>query len=265
MKDEASIIMYIHPTCATSYSIIKYLYEKNLIDRIKIINTSMVHRLPGFKIWSVPWVVRNNKPVATDPVDGKELEALIEGNEIIIKDLVNAFMSSVLHSVLASAIAALHSSIRPVIDVDLLNAATRGMLEDSEAVNVINELSSKSEILYEEWRERIARALSISFVRDVWWSHGGQLEHSDVEAIATPGYIGAWLIAKAGIGRIALPDKPLLLHTNTKTLNAMSRFIRSNVKGLVRKIEKEQKTIIDDGEYWNIINRISSDTIFRDY
>ncbi|MEB3779501.1 MAG: hypothetical protein GSR85_04640 [Desulfurococcales archaeon] len=251
----SEFIMYIHPTCATSYSIIKYLYEKDLAGRLRIVNTSNTLNIPGFKIWSVPWITYKGKPIATDPVDGEEVEVLINGGNIEVKDPIEAFMNTILHSVLASAISVLHASIEPVVDVDLINAATRGTLQSDDLVGIIEKIRLASDKLYSEWRDKLVRALAVSFVRDAWWGSEGELDSEQLQSMASGNYISAWLIAKAGIGRVALPDNPL--RYDKEAVKIMSKFISSNARGLIRKIEREQEMILSDHEYWEVIKRAS--------
>jgi predicted thioredoxin/glutaredoxin len=248
------ILMYIHPTCATSYHVVKHLARKGLLDRVELTSTANPAGSEVLRrnVWSVPWILVDGVPAATDPVEPEEAEAIITGSwKPSGKDPVEAFMETVLHSAYAAAAAYLHDDIAPVLDTDFASAATRAPLSGANPESVISEVRRRGKELWEEWRNKVMRALGISFVREYWWASGGSLAREELKQLATPTNVGAWLIAKASIGRSGLPSKPF---PRKELVEDMARFVQRGAAGLLSKIRREQEEILNDEEYWRILS-----------
>ena len=118
------------------------------------------------RIWSVPWILLDDAPVATDPVEPGEVEVIVAGQwSNKIRDPVGAFLETVLHSAYAAAVAYLHDSVLPVLDEALVSAATRSSLSGIEPREVIEQVRRRSDELWAEWRDKIMRALGISLCK----------------------------------------------------------------------------------------------------
>ena len=256
MISVSKIKIYIHPTCATSYYVVKHLASKRLLDGVEIVST---HDPAGSgvlagRIWSVPWILLDDAPVATDPVEPGEVKAIVTGqwsNEI--GDPVGAFLETVLHSAYAAAVAYLHDSVLPVLDGALVSAATRSPLSGIEPKEVIGQVGLRSGKLWAEWRDKVMRALGISFVQETWWASNEGLDREKLRQIATPEIVGAWLVAKASIGRSGLPPRPLL---SRESLEKLAGFIKRGAAGLLSKIRREQEEILGNKEYWETLRNL---------
>ncbi|OWJ54558.1 hypothetical protein Pdsh_05880 [Pyrodictium delaneyi] len=246
-------ILYIHPTCATSYEVVRHLASKGLLDGVKLVSTSQ----PGASavlreaVWSVPWLVVEGVPVATDPVSPKEVESILLGEGPLERsDPVQEFMEAVLHSAYAAAVSYLHGSIEPVIDTAFVSAATRAPLRGLDVEEISREIQSRAGELYAEWEDKLMRALGISFVRELWWASRGELSKEKLRELASPENVGLWLIAKASIGRNGLPDKPL---PDQERLEKLAGFVQRGAAGLLSRIKREQEKILGDEEYWRLL------------
>ncbi|MEB3862081.1 MAG: hypothetical protein GSR84_07675 [Desulfurococcales archaeon] len=240
------IEILIHPTCATSYKVVKHLHSKGLLDRVELAPTSRPASAFKARVWSVPWIIVDGIPAATDPVTPEEAESIVrEGRAEIPEDPEKAFMETVLHSAYAASVAVVHDSIAPVLDEDLASAALRTPLGGPDPGQL-----RVDDNLYREWRNMLVRALAISLVREIWWTtrgHPPSIEGlGNLEALA-----GTWLLAKASIGRAGLPGDP----SRGEAVGAreLAEFLSKAYKSLVRRIEREQKTILGDREYWRLV------------
>ncbi|MCE4601729.1 MAG: hypothetical protein F7C08_02485 [Desulfurococcales archaeon] len=236
----------IHPTCATSYKVVKHLHSKRLLGKAELAPTSSPRHAFRARVWSVPWIIVDGIPAATDPVTPEEVESIIlEGKAEIPRDPVKAFMEAVLHSAYAASVAVVHGSINPVLDEDLASAALRTPLGGPSPGQL-----RIHDTVYMEWSNMLVRALAISLVRELWWATRGSppslVELGNLEAIA-----GTWLLAKASIGRAGLPGDPS--SREVKGAGELAEFLSKTYNSLVKRVEREQKMILGDKEYWRLI------------
>ncbi len=247
----ARVRILIHPTCAASYEAVKRLHEEGLLGRVELASTTAPGEAMRRAAWSVPWVLVDGEPAATDPVEPAEVAEIAAGTWARrVEDPVAAFMSTVLHSAYAAAVAYLHGSLEPVLDPALASAAARSPLSGVDPGSVLEEVRSRAPGLYEEWEDRLMRALGISYAREAWWASGGALDRDGLRSLATPEAVGAWLVAKASIGRTGLPAKPM---PRREAVERLAGFIRRGAAGLVSRVRREQETILRDEEYWALL------------
>jgi len=226
------------------------------LDRVEIVSTHdpVGSGVLAGRVWSVPWILLDGVPVATDPVEPGEVEAIVTGQwSNTVRDPVEAFLEAVLHSAYAAAVAYLHDSVLSVLDEALVSAATRSPLSGIEPREVIDQVRERSNKLWAEWRDKVMRALGISFVRETWWASNTGLDRERLRQIATPEIVGAWLVAKASIGRSGLPPRPL---PSRKSLEKLAGFIKRGAAGLLSKIRREQEEILSDKEYWETLRSL---------
>ena len=243
--------MLIHPTCAASYEAVKRLHEEGLLDRVELASTAAPGEAMRLAAWSVPWVLVDGEPAATDPVDPVEVVEIATGTWARrVEDPVAAFMSAVLHSAYAAAVAYLHGSLGPVLDPALASAAARSPLSGIDPGSVLEAVQGEAGRLYTEWEDRLMRALGISYAREAWWASGGSLDRDGLRALATPEAVGAWLVAKASIGRTGLPANPV---PRREAVERLATFIGRGAAGLVSRIRREQERILGDKEYWALL------------
>ncbi len=239
-----------HPTCATSHRVIKALLENELIDKVNL--ESIETPLPSITsgIWSVPWILVDGDPVATDPVEPDEVVALVrDGKPLEARgDPYEMLAEAILHSAFASAHVITASSLKPVLTGSFARAALRSRYTGYTLESLD---PARLEELYAEWRGKFARALAFSFVRELWWSSQGSIEAETVKSIPLEAF-AAWVIGKASVGRIGIPVKP------QPDMGALEEGYNMLVKGasrLIARIEIEQETILADEEYLKLSQR----------
>ncbi len=242
-------ILY-HPTCATSHKVIKALMENNLLDRVALESIETPQPSITRGVWSVPWILVDGDPVATDPVEPEEVVALVgEGKPLEPRgDAYTMLAEAILHSAFASAHVITASSLTPV----LTESFTRAALRSKYTGYTLNALDkARLEELYDEWRGKFARALAFSFVRELWWASKGGIEAETLKVIPLEAF-AAWVIGKASVGRIGIPVKP---HPDMEALEEGYRMIVKGAGRLIARIELEQETILADEEYLSLSSR----------
>ncbi|GBF09202.1 conserved hypothetical protein [Aeropyrum pernix] len=243
--------IYVHKTCASSYSLFRGLREKGLLERVEIVEAKGPLDEGGRLIWSVPWVLLDGEVLAGDPVDPVVIESAVKGSKIDVGDPVEAFMETILHSSLASSIAVLSRSLEPVLDVSLASAAVRSPLSGLNPRDVLESVEARASELYNEWSGKLARALAIGFVRELWWARGGTLDPGGLESIVSSGGFRLWLLAKGSLGRVGLPADPRLV-AGYREVGEAEDFLLKTGPALIRRVEREQTGILGDREWMSL-------------
>ena len=247
--------IYIHPTCMTSYRLVKRLHEDGLLDRVELVDTSMVAPSGVFEkgVWSVPWMEVDGKPAATDPVDPEEAVGIIlEGWGQIPSNPAERFMETILHSMYASSLVYIHGSLRPVLSPSLASAALRTPLGGPDPHEALKAVAAREAELLERWMDRVMRVLGIGYVRTLWWAAGGG--HGELEPPSQT-QVAVWLLSTAGMGRVGLPWRPYL---DSGRIRRLAGFIEKGFKGLLGRVAREQEAIMGDEEYWEILRRYAT-------
>ena len=243
--------VFIHPTCISSYHLVKGLLERRLLDKLVL----HVACDPSYALkrgaFSVPWVVVDGVPTAADPVSVDEVESIIEGKPLEPLDPVTAIKNTILHSGYLSSVVALWGSFKPVVTVDVISIATRSYLTRVDVYEALRAVSAKGEELYRELIGQITRSLAVGFTRELFWASNGALDEETLKSTATPLVVGAWLIAKASVGRIGLPSRPW--KAGKEVAIEVANFIQRSSKGLLNKVKEEYTVIASDEDYWRVV------------
>ncbi|MGC9071757.1 MAG: hypothetical protein ACP5HK_03560 [Acidilobus sp.] len=239
--------MYFHPSCATSHEVIVGLRMSGLLGVVRLISLERGSDAVSLGVWSVPWIVIDGRPAVTDPTTVSEVISVLRGSRPSVGDPLEAFMNAVLHSSFATAVSILHSSVSPVADPTFVSAALRSPLTGADASEVAQLAAAEGRQLFREWRDKLRRAVAISFVRELYWASGGSITAKETSSITTPASVGAWLIAKGSVGRVALPARPE--GAAREDAEWIAAFVRRTAKGLLEKVREEQEGIYGDREY----------------
>ena len=248
------VTMYFHPSCATSRQVIVGLDRAGLLDGVELVPILDGSKTLKLGVWSVPWVIIDGRPAVTDPTDADEVIAALKGGRPDVGDEVEAFMNAVLHSSFATTVSLLHGSISPVVDVDFVSAAVRAPLTGNDPRQIASRLAGDGARLFSEWRDKLRRAAAVSFVRELYWASNGDVTPDQVVSSATPAMVGAWLIAKASVGRGALPARP---HGAAREdAEWIASFVSRAARGLLEKVKEEQTEIYGDSRYLRILESL---------
>ena len=255
-----TLAIVVHPTCAVSYRAVKRLAEEGLLDRVLLLDARDPRVVFEYRVWSVPWVLVETReglvPSATDPVSEDEIVEMVKGvYERGDVDPVAAFRDALVHSSFAAAVALVNDDPGIAVSRELVAAAIRAGFDVTPWRLVDESIAEVRDAIRDAWSElrgMVARALGVSFVRELWWSRGGSLDREGLVAAVESGAVRLWLEAKASIGRGGLPWDPRHI---TEVAELVERFVVRGAVGLLRKIEREQKEILGDDEYWEILRK----------
>ncbi len=244
--------VYFHPTCASSHKVIKELQRRGLLSSVELVNVSNVAAAGVFaeEIWSVPWIVEDGRPLATDPLDPEEAAEIVERRRARIPDdAVKGFMRAVLSSLYASSLVYVHGSLRPVMSRKFLQAALRSWLGGPDPNSTAELLMRDEGSLLSEYRPKIIRTLSYGMARVLWWSNGGAPPKEPPNEVQ----VAAWLLSTSSIGRAGLPDRP---HTLADAARELAEAIKGDFDHLMRKVGDEQSAILGDVDYWRALEAL---------
>ncbi|MEM1619997.1 MAG: hypothetical protein QXU52_04530 [Fervidicoccaceae archaeon] len=252
--DRREIELVVHPTCKSSRVLLLEAERAGLLEKIEVRVALRAEDFISSRALSVPWLLLRGEPAAADPMGLEELSAAVSGEPLSLeRDPLEALIETVAHSSFISAQVVLRGSLEPAINSDLVAAAVRAPLTGISPVEVLEELSRRERALYEEHLEKLTRALAVSFVRETWWASDGSLTSEALRRIADPLVVGAWLIGKAGIGRVGLPSLP---RPPKRELEMIIEFIERNASGLISRVEREQLETLGDEHYRDLLNSL---------
>ncbi|MEN2999780.1 MAG: hypothetical protein ABDH61_04315 [Acidilobaceae archaeon] len=234
------ITVYVHSTCYSSYHLVKELKGKLLRGlEFKVLRSPQAPLSRG--IVSVPWVEVEGLPAATDPLAAEEVEQMASGNYApSIGRPEEAFVRALVSSSFSSSVSLLHGDIAPALSHNFVRAALRSPFSGLDEREVFMELLRSSKALYESVEAKIARTVSMAYVRELYWA-GGREARADKVAFYS------WLLAKASIGRAGLPLNPM--RRNERGVELALSILEGEGERLMEKVAREQSTIYGDKEY----------------
>ncbi len=240
--------VYVHATCYSSYSLIKYLVERRLASSIDIIDVSRASDLSDIAL-SVPWVKIGSSVAAADPVTGEEVEAMIKGSyRPSIGDPLGSFIETLLSSSYASSLAFLHGDLAYAAFKELAEASLRVPFTGLDVAEVIGAVKVNGRSLYEDLEIKLAKVIAVNYVRDLYWASKGLLREEELKRRVDEISILAWLIAKAGVGRVGLPSNPAMT-ANREGVELVLSILEAEGGRILDKVRREQETILNDPLY----------------
>ncbi|MCS7107332.1 MAG: hypothetical protein NZ902_04425 [Acidilobaceae archaeon] len=241
------ITIYVHPTCYSSYHLVKELKGKSLRGlEFKVLRSPQLSLTRG--IVSVPWVEVGGSPAATDPVSAEEVEQMASGKYApSVGKPEEAFMKALLSSSFSAALSLLHGDIVPAISRAFVMAALRTPFSGLDEREIMEDLLRSSRALYENAEQKIAKTVSMAYVRELYWA-GAREARADKVAFYS------WLLAKASIGRAGLPIDPR--ERNERGIGLVLSIIEGEGERLMERVAREQSTIYGDREYLEYVKSL---------
>ncbi|MGC8556367.1 MAG: hypothetical protein ACP5NG_05135, partial [Conexivisphaera sp.] len=116
---------------------------------------------------------------------------------------------------------------------------------------VLASVARDERALLEAYRGKVLRVLSYGLLRALWWANGGEPPGEP------PGEreVALWLLSTASIGRAGLPDRPQLAARRSRDL---AEAVRGDFDRLAKRVDEEQRAIMEDAEYWEILDAAGS-------
>ncbi len=246
----AKYTLYIHPTCYSSYLLVKGAgrYIGNIDIRIAV-DTPVEYMRLG--LFSVPMIYSGGTPIIADPIEPDDLKALMEGGlgDIGMDDAVGHTVNGIMASQFLLANVLLHGSITRVVDAETLKVISRLRLHGAEhMVGALAEKIARSEPdILRDNMETFVRVLALGIVREMYWL-GMDLEEMDRTHIAM------FLMDKASIGRVALPFKPEM----PKIVDIVYEVLSERKYAYLSKVKTEQDAIYGDAEYMEFLRSLTA-------
>jgi len=247
----APVKVILHPTCPSSRELVRGLAARGLLERVELLVLDRPAPLgEGVFPWSVPLVVAGGEPVAMDPVDAGEVEAIVEGGDVSVGDEAEAFYWATVYSAYASATLLAHGGPGPLLaEPSFLKPALRLPARGAGVEEARSRLEASTVGLFEGRRlETLARALAIALARYYYWA-GGR-DPRVLEGLGEEG-VGAWILAMASVGRAHIPWEP----RRPLMAGYIAGFLSRGARGLLRKVEREHLEVMGDEEYLSILRR----------
>lgn len=244
-------VLVIHPSCPVSRRVVLKLADEGLLDSVELLDARDPRTVFEYGVWSVPWLIVNGVPTATDPVSEDEVVSLLRGGEVPVRSPLEAFSDALIHSSFASAVALVNDNPLLVVERGFVSAAVRAPATRIDVDRAVQVIMERLPGAWEEGlKDKVARALGVSFVRELYWARGGVTREELIEAVKG-GAVRLWLLGKASIGRGGLPWRP---YRDIATVaEPVERFVERGAVGLIRRVERELKELEGDSRYWKLL------------
>ena len=246
-------VLVIHPSCPVSRRVVLRLADEGLLENIELLDARDPRIVFEYGVWSVPWLMINGIPAATDPLQEDEIVAILRGGEVPAREPLDAFSDALIHSSLAAAIALINDNPLLVVDRGLVSAALRAPVTHADVDRAMQVVIDRLPHVWKEGlKDKVARALGVSFVRELYWARGGITREELIEAVKA-GAVRIWLLGKASIGRGGLPWRPY--RDIMVVAEPIERFVVRGAIGLIKRVEKELKELEEDSRYWKLLEQ----------
>mgnify|MGYP001626241385 CR=1 FL=1 len=235
--------IYYHPTCLSSYKLIKGLYEEGYLDKVNLINTANdFSRALDKGVISVPYVFVKGRPSLVDPVTHEEVMDLLTGKKrgpLSLEEAASNFVRAVMASSFAVTGAVIRGSFSHLLRGNFLKAASKASLyEPSFSFRELTEFMRKNDSrLFEENRDRMVRTVAYDIVRISFWSGNTRLEENSVKML---------LLSRGSLGRVAIPYP---VGINESLVASIMEVIRSRYEKYVEMLRQERNEITSDHWY----------------
>ncbi len=247
-------VILIHPTCYTSYRLLKKVNEEKLLDKIKLVDIAAnPHIALKYGILSAPAIIIDEKLVYAGPIDLDKAVELLRGNTDSIKKdniSVNDIVKAVADSFALSSIVLIHGldvalSFRETIKASI------GIVDDSDLDSRIHELLSKTELVAKAYA-KATRNVAYNVVRILYWTYGKRLSSlRDLEEFLSLDHLALLLEAFTILGRIGL--KHLRRKNLVEKARGVYKYLTENFSTIRSRVFEEQDQIIFDDEYMDLL------------
>lgn len=257
-------VVLIHPTCYTSYKLVKTLYEHKLLDSIELIDVAQKPSTAlEYSILSVPAIVVNGKPLYAGPIDLDRALRLIGGDveaisvDLDVEDLADSIIGVVADSLALSAIT-IYNGIEQALYFKNTIRAGIGLVDEELLEKALTTVKSSS-----SYREKLvrkaARNLAYNTIRMLYWSYGKRIRTlRDLGEFLSLDHLALIIEALSISGRIGL------VHYRRSKLIEKIRpvyeYITENFTRIASSVFREQDEIIFDDEYIGILRSKGIDT-----
>ncbi|MDP7975990.1 MAG: hypothetical protein RAK25_02455 [TACK group archaeon] len=236
--------IYYHPSCISSYNLIKGLESAGYLEAVHLINTAQEFQDAMEKgVISVPYVFVGGRPMLVDPVTYDEVIDLFEGKKrasITIDQAAQNFVKSVSASAFAATACLLRGSFRPLLSGGFPFAASKVYLHgyDFRLGELLTYINDNDARLFEESRDHLIRSVAYNLMRISFWS-GSEDDLDDLT-------IKMLLLARGSLGRVAIPYPPDISNALVKSIG---EALAERGEKYLEMLKRERETILSDEKY----------------
>ncbi len=248
----------MHPTCKTSYNLIKKLYnEEELLKKTIIIDVaSKPFYAIAMGVLSVPIIILKNDPLYAGPIDAEKAIRLLKEPSRLpsqngsIKELAEKIPLIIGDSQALSSIL-VYNGLEAVLGYKNTIKAGLGVRDNHTVDNAIEEFIKNKELVEKAYRKAV-RNLAYNTIRLLYWTYCNRMKHvRDFEEFLSLDHLALLLETSAIYGRIGL------IHYRRKHVVEKTRpvyeYIRNRFDKILEYVVSEQEEIIGDEEYLKIL------------
>lgn len=251
------ITLLIHPTCYTSYNLIKKLHEHKLLEEIELVDVASNPSIAlSYNALSVPAIVVDNNLVYAGPIDiSKTIRLLKEGLNVIrieasINEIADMIVKTIADSFALSSIA-VYNGVESALKFRETIRAGVGLVDEEKLDKAIS-LISTSEEYKEEILSKACKNIAYNTIRIIYWTYGKRLRSlRDLLEFLSLDHIALLIETSAIYGMIGL------VHYRRKELiekiKPVYSYITENFNSMYERITVEQDKIIFDDKYLEIL------------
>jgi len=253
--------IYFHPSCFSSYKLLKKLKSDGFLSETRIVDTSKDASGSLEKgVISVPFIFKNGKPMLVDPLSAEEVEALSSGKRARGSMTIEQSIESFLNSVMASGFAVASSLIRQDFlylargNFFIAASKTNVYPHDFSLIELRQALINEGSSYFQRRKALYVRALAYNLVRHAFWA--GKLPlFSDFE-------LKELILMQASVGRVGIPYPP---QVSLDLVKEVQQILSEKGEEYYGRIATEQRTIGQDKEYLELIGIRSTPILARNY
>ena len=231
-------IVYYHPACHTSYSLLKSFNGiqnyAELVDVSKDITPAIVE-----KVLTVPLIATSGRFVYGGPIDIELAIKYLKGEDVVVdvNDPLESLGIAIVDSAAASSLVISTGSLKPVLRFrDFIMAAT-GLNLDPEGDRKskdLFDLAEKEEAQFiEKWRKKMVATMAYNLIREKLYL--GLKPEVDQETVLL------WLEAKTSFGRAGVPYLD-----RVQNLMVAAKDVYDYIEERKQKIEEKLKNEIEE-------------------
>ncbi|WP_449462432.1 hypothetical protein PQ610_00090 [Tardisphaera miroshnichenkoae] len=236
--------VYYHPSCLSSYKLIKGLESAGYLGAVRLVNTAKEFQDALEKgVISVPYVFAGGRPVLVDPVTYDEVIDLLQGKKrasITVEQAAQNFIRSVSASAFAATASLMRGSFKSLLSGGFMLAASKIYLHDREFElgELLSYLEDNDSRLFEESRDHLIRSVAYNVLRMSFWAgHEDGLDDATIKML---------LLARGSLGRVAIPYPPDISESLVKSI---SETLAERGQKYLEMLRQERETILSDEKY----------------
>lgn len=237
----------MHPRCADSYRVYRLLSSRTpQSTRITYLDTEKYpFRALEYGVFSVPAFSLNGRLVLQGYFEDEEVVSLASGAGLRVSSLDEAF-SRLLKSVYYSLTVA--SAVYVAGDLSVVAGSKSYLMSASGAFFVpegekFPEYAARrlSQTPFSEVEQGLLRNIAGNFARDLYWLTGEVPTRERVEKLGE-GFFEAWLLARASIGRVFVPQSSPRPGLRERVSKAWS-YVLGVIDKAGARVKEEQESI----------------------